>query len=96
MATRQGQIRIDRKRLTTRKMTSQVLGVQVFLGAVRARELTLSIPGEYSSVLYSGSTSSESSRVARRAGKDGPAALIANNVARMLGHVLGSERLITM
>lgn len=81
-------------------MTLQVLGVQVRLGAVRAREFAIGILDRDNSVLCSRSTGGGSSGAAGGAGQNASAALRANNMGRLftLAHdaVLGHHRTRTV
>lgn len=65
-------------------MALEMLGVQVRLGAVRARELAIGILDGNDGVLRGRGASSGSGRSAGSAGQDATAALRTNNVSRLL------------
>jgi hypothetical protein len=71
-------------RLTAQEMALQVLGVQVRLGAVRARKLAIGILDGNDGVLRSRGAGSGSSRTAGSAGQDATATLRSNDVSRLL------------
>lgn len=70
--------------LTTQEMTLQVLGVEVSLGAVRARELAVRILDGNDGALCVARASRSGGRASRSAGKDAAAALRANHVSRLV------------
>ena len=70
--------------LTSKEMALQVLGVQVCLGAVRARELAVRILDRNNGALRRTGSGGGGGRPAGSAGKNAPAALRAHDVGWLL------------